>query len=130
MSRTKLKSRSRKKKISEILVQFASPMLEMIGTDAPPDTMRELFMTAVTVWNGVVWEQLGKGSHFVDEIRQQLCAADMLPMAAIVDDLIERKRTLFSDTRVMISSHEIVYNSDQTEFVVRAEGRVPDDAVN
>ena len=130
MSRTKLKSRSQKKKISETLIQFASPMLEMIGTDAPPDTMRELFMTAVTVWNGVVWEQLGKGSHFVDEIRQQLCAADMLPMAAIVDDLIERKRTVFSDTRVMISSHEIVYNSDQTEFVVRAEGRVPDGAVN
>jgi hypothetical protein len=131
MSRTKLKSpSSKKKKISETLIQFASPMLDLVGTDAPPDTIRELFMTAVTVWNGVVWEQLGRGSHYVNDIRQRLHTADMPPMAAIVDELIERKRTRFSDTLVMISSHEIVYNSDQTEFIVRAEGRVPKDAIN
>jgi hypothetical protein len=128
--RTKRPPTQPKKKISETLIKFALPMLQLTGADAPQETIKEIFMIAVTIWNSVALEQLGKGSHFVEETRKQIRSGNMSSMSAVIDEMIERKRTQFATDLVMIGSHEVFFNSDGTEFTVRADARVPRNTIN
>lgn len=109
-------------KISETLIRFAEPLMDFFGPDIPPDTIREMFLIAITVWNAVVFDQLGRGSHFIHDIKDRMSTPDMFLMRGLIDVLIEQKRSRFAEDFRMISHHEIIFNSDGS-WLVRVEAR-------
>jgi hypothetical protein len=113
------------RKISETLLDFASPLLELVGDDASAEQVHELLMIAVTVWNAMVMEEWGHGQHFLDQVRAQLKDPRVGPLGALVEVLIERRRERFAhDLRAI--GHFEVRPDPVDRFRIYAEARLAD----
>src|SRR5277367_352208 len=98
------------RKISETLLHFASLTPDALPSEAPERRARAALTVACTVWNAVVFADVLNDHRQLDEVRRLLAGT---PEAAeLVEQLIARKRTLFSDDERLIGNFEVTRTED------------------
>lgn len=110
-------------KISETLVEFASPLVELLERPIAPDPMRQSLLVAVLVWNSVVLAEWGLEADSLDRARQLLRAVPEAVRRFLFDELILRKRRRFASDRRLIGYFEV--HDEDGELRVRADACLP-----
>ena len=107
------------RKISETFLDFASPIMDNLPDDASAAYVEGVLKTPHVVWNAIVLSEVTGDRHFLDHIQ---AAMTQLPEgAALVNLLIQRKRTMFGQDHRLIGRYTIV--EKRGELVLRAEAR-------
>ena len=102
-------------------MQFAAPIIHDLPSEAPEHRAREALQVSFTAWNAVIFADVLNDPGSLDEIRR--LTAGKPETALLVDQLIERKRSLFADDDRMIGDWEVTRTEDGIN--VRAEARDP-----
>jgi hypothetical protein len=105
------------RKISETLLAFAKPVLDMMDKEALESGLR----IAVTVWNSVILDKQASGNQCMIELRIR-AATGPDGFDALVDKLVERKNKYFSDDMRLIANEKVRWEKGQ--WIVSAEARV------
>jgi len=109
------------RKISETFLHFAEPLLELIGPEATEHDMEEALKIAFTVWNAVLYETANGETRFLDMLRESMMSEPQL--AAVVGQLIARKRSLFGDDHRVVGQYKLTCKDG--ELRLWAEARTP-----
>ena len=115
--------RAPKRDISETLIDFTKPILELLDREVPYNTFEKVFQIAVTVWNAVVLDHLNITSQYTDKLESTVQNTDMPLMETLVHELIERKRNQFAQDLRIIGECQASLNA-AGELEVKAEARV------
>jgi len=121
VAKLKQKKRFPDRKISETFLHFAEPLLDAHGPHATAAEMEQSLKLAFTIWNAVVYEDAAGNTHFIDMVRNQI--ADEPESAALVEYLIDRKRSLFGHDHRLVGEFKLRREGD--EWRLRAEARDP-----
>lgn len=101
-------------KISETLINFALPLLELVDEETSQRQLTHAFMLVVTVWNAVVESEVNKDSSYLDELRTPLVKEDFGDYAlSMVEALISRKKELYPNDLRMISDYSLKYDAGE-----------------
>jgi hypothetical protein len=109
------------RKISETLLDFASPLLEDMPPDASGKQIQEVLMIGCTVWNAVVLDDVLGGSHYIGMVMHQMKGTVL--GSIMVSNLIDRKRDLFGEDHRLIGDYRVTRK--EGELRVWAEARDP-----
>jgi predicted hotdog family 3-hydroxylacyl-ACP dehydratase len=109
------------RKISETFLDFAEPLLDAHGPRATAAQMEQSLQLAFTIWNAVVYEDAAGNRRFIDSVRKH--TAHESELAAFVEQLIARKRSLFGDDHRLVGEFKLRREGD--EWRLRAEARDP-----
>jgi len=107
------------RKISETFLDFASPIMDNLPDDASAAYVESVLKTPYVVWNAMVLYEVKGDRHFLDQI--QAAMAQFPEGAALVNLLIERKRTMFGHDHRLIGIYAII--EKRGELVLRADVR-------
>jgi hypothetical protein len=83
-----------KRKISETLIDFAKPFLDIVDDNTTEQEISAGFIVVITVWNSMVFDQWW-GENCLDKIRSQLLKMNDPRSTRLLEVLAERKRKLF-----------------------------------
>jgi hypothetical protein len=108
-------------KISETFQRFAEPLAEAVGEEITKDRYEEILKIAFTVWNAVVFDTHAGNGNFVSQLRQWMSGNPLA--AAMVEQLIQRKKLHFADDQRVIGRYELVQKNG--EWRLWAEARDP-----
>lgn len=113
------------RKISETLMEFAEPVIDMSPEDLSPEEAETMLRLPWLVWNAVVMDG-GKGTTYLAQARARLEAAPtQAPGAlALFDMLVRRKRELFGQDRRLLGEVSVKRAPDGG-LTVRVEARMP-----
>jgi hypothetical protein len=109
------------RKISETLLHFARLTPDALPSEAPERRAQEALTVACTVWNAVVFADVLNDHRHLDEVRRLISASP--EGAALVEQLITRKRAQFADDERLIGNFEVTRTEDGIN--VHAEARNP-----
>lgn len=111
-------------KVSATVLAYVEPLF-LMPCGPPPEKFREILKIAVLVWNSVVLDE-HLGTDYLSDLRARLQSLDdprrRALMRALVDDLVDRKRSAFSEEKWMVGSWDIIPQPDG-EVRVRIEAR-------
>src|SRR6266700_7352512 len=108
------------RKISEMFLHFAAPLLENLPGDAPEHHAQQALQVSFTAWNAVIFADVLDDHRHLDEIRRLTGKPET---ALLMEQLIARKRALFADDERMIGTWEITRTEDGINL--RADARDP-----
>ena len=109
------------RKISETLIDFASPILDSAPEGVTAEELKKGLVVAVTVWNAVVIEEWGFEQKYFDDIHKRLRSNP--ESAELIEALVERKRKKFAGDLRAISDFDVKVKKDGT-FSISAEARI------
>jgi hypothetical protein len=109
------------RKISETFLEFATPMLKDLPSEATEQRAREALEVSYTAWNAVVFADVINDHRHLEYIRR--LTADKPEVAQLMEQLIVRKRTLFANDERLIGSWEVTRTEDGINL--RADARDP-----
>ena len=109
------------RKISETLLDFASPILELRPDDTPDAEIEKVLIYAVAVWNALIFEEIKGDGHYISEIRERMSVNPVVE--SLVTELIQRKQTLFKEDYRLIGDYKITRKNGQLNLW--AEARDP-----
>jgi len=108
-------------KVSATILAFVEPLFLMPG-GPPPEKFEQIMSIAVLVWNAVVLDD-HEGTDYLAQTRAQLRLMDDPRgrefMVALVDDLADRKRTVFAEDDWLVGEWKILEGTSR----VRVEAR-------
>jgi hypothetical protein len=117
------------RKISETLLDFAHPFIEMIDGSTTQQDIENGLTLAITVWNSLVFEVVQNDPLHLERLRNSILKSDNPEGWMMMEDLIKRKREKFADDLRAISDFSVTYSNGNLN--VRAEARkVPGKGVN
>ena len=107
--------------ISEVLLEYVSPLVERLSLAARPEQLRTLLQLAVIVWNAM----LDTSGEPEDEARRMIATMQSkfwtAPPAAVVDWLAWRRILRYGDDPRLIASADVVRESDGIRVIATAE---------
>jgi hypothetical protein len=109
------------RKISETFMEFAEPLLGSADEAPTKEQLETVLKIAFTIWNAVVLDAVSGNSQYVNEIRKYLSGHVM--QAALVEQMISRKQTMFGNDHWMIGDFRI--SKKDGEWHLWAEARKP-----
>ena len=109
------------RKISETLLDFAHPFIEMIDGNTTQQDIENGLMIAITVWNSLVFEVVQNDPLHLERLRNSILKSDNPQGWMMMEDLIKRKREKFADDLRAISDFSVTYSNGNLN--VRAEAR-------
>ncbi|MBL8829706.1 MAG: hypothetical protein JNM18_22195 [Planctomycetaceae bacterium] len=117
------------KAISAALLEFADPILSMLGTRVSDQQLDDVLRNAYTIWNAVVIaDHFGK-TEMVQGIQSSVSSKGADPnLVLIIISMIERTRLEFGDDHRIIGEFKIVYRDGERRVratVVDYHGRNP-----
>ena len=121
MAKRKSKLNFPDRKISDTLLRFADPILDVLGPDITEAEMERVLMVAWMAWNAVVYADVVGKRDLLDQFYTAMALEPELKRFAEL--LIDRKRTLFGDDERLIGEYKL-YRKDG-EIRLRAEARDP-----
>jgi hypothetical protein len=92
-----------------------------LGPNATDYQMEQALKVAFTVWNAVVYETVNGETRFIEMLRNSMVPEPQL--AALAEQLIARKRSLFGDDHRLVGEYKFFYKDGERRF--RAEARDP-----
>lgn len=90
------------RKISETLLEFSAPLLEVLPEGAGEPEIRRVLMVGVTVWNAVNVADTGRDVLPLEQVLE--VARTHSSEGALIEMLVERKRGQFGDDRRLIGN--------------------------
>ncbi len=107
---------------SGTFMKWAEPLLRLVA-DAPRSSKTSALEIAATTWNAVTLEDAGVAPGAIAEMKERLAqlpppGADLF--GAIVTELIESRRTQFSDAKWTISKCELRGTGEKTRVFLQA----------
>ena len=108
-------------KISETLLDFAYPFIEMIDASTTQQDIENGLTLAITVWNSIVFEVVQNDSSYLDKLRNSISQSDNPQGWMMMEVLIQRKKEKFADDLRAISDFSVSYSNGKLN--VRAEAR-------
>ena len=109
------------RKISETLLDFAHPFIEMIDENTTQQDIENGLIIAVTVWNSMVFEVIQNDPSYFEKLRNLIVEDDNPEGWMMMENLIKRKREKFADDLRAISDLSVTYSNGNLN--VRAEAR-------
>jgi len=109
------------RKISETLLRFAEPMLQDFTGEAGVQQAETVLRVACTVWNAVVFADVLNRDHYLHQVLSLVLERG--ETAALVEQMVARKRALFGDDERLIGKWEVIRTPDGIN--VRADARDP-----
>ncbi len=109
------------RKISETLLDFAHPFIEMINGSTTQQDIENGLTLAITVWNSLVFEVVQNDPLHLEKLRDSILESDNPEGWMMMEDLIKRKREKFADDLRAISDFSVTYSNGNLN--VRAEAR-------
>jgi len=109
------------RKISETFLDFVAPLMAAAGAVATKGQVEQALKIAFTVWNSVVFDTKRGNTAYLTRIRQ-LTVNDPVS-AALVEQMISRKRALFGDDLRLIGEYRLTQKNG--EWRLWAEARDP-----
>ena len=103
-----IEDRTGEPKMSEILLDFAAPLLDMADTN-DKDEVRMILSMAATAWNAAIMEDTA-GKQALDRLLAPLLKEDPEGKPGLqpyVRMLMDRKREEFGDVQRVITSYEV-----------------------
>ena len=108
-------------KISEAFLEFAEPVLVKEQGPPTPEEVESVLRLASTVWNAVVFDTVRGNTEWVTKVRKQV--ADQPPLAALMEQMILRKKSLFGDDLRLVGEYKLVEQDGERRL--RVEARAP-----
>lgn len=93
------------RKISETFLDFASPLLRDLPSEALEHRAREALQVSFTAWNAVIFADVLNDHRHLDEI--QRLTAGKPETALLMERMIARKRSLFANDARLIGTWEV-----------------------
>jgi hypothetical protein len=115
------KAKFPQRKISETFLDFSSPILDSLGQDVTKYKVEQVLKIAFTAWNAVVIDTVKGNSQYVAQLRQ--LTRDDPMSAALIEQMISRKKDMFSDDLRMIGEYRVTQK--RGEWRLWAEARDP-----
>ncbi len=109
------------RKISETLLDFAHPFIEMIDENTTQQDIENGLTIAITVWNSMVFEVVRNDPSYLENLRNSIVESDNPQGCMMMEELIKRKRDKFADDLRAISDFSVTYSNGNLN--VRAEAR-------
>jgi hypothetical protein len=109
------------RKISETLLDFAHPFIEIIDENTTQQDIENGLIIAVTVWNSLVFEVVQNNPSHLMNLRNSILENDNPQEWMMMENLIKRKREKFADDLRAISDFSVTYSKGNLN--VRAEAR-------
>lgn len=100
------------KPISRTLLEFARPLLQVVGPGLDRETFQEVLRVAVTVWNAVVMEQVGHSGKYLEAAREAVESQALPPAVSVFDALVEHKHQAHPDDARLILDFRLVESED------------------
>ncbi len=116
-----MRSRFPDRKISETIIDFAKPVLEMLPPDATPEAVTDVIKITSLAWNAVVFADAKGNDEYLRELRTRL--AEHPDRAVFMNLLVERKRSCFSEDMRLIGDYRVSWSNG--EIHLWAEARSP-----
>ena len=108
-------------KISEAFLEFAQPLLVKEQAPPTPEETENALKLAFMVWNAVVYDTIRGNTDWVTKVRKQV--ADHPPLAALMDQMTLRKKSLFGHDLRLVGEYKLV--EQDGEWRLRVEARAP-----
>jgi hypothetical protein len=115
------------RKISETLIDFAKPFLDIVDENTSEQEISAGFMVAITLWNSMVFDQWWSGENCLDKVRSQLLKMNDPRGTHLLEILAERKRKLFPHDLRAVGRYSFTYEDGNLHL--HAEARM-DQAVH
>lgn len=110
------------RKISETLIDFAKPFLDIVDENTTEQEISAGFIVAITVWNSMVFDQWWSGENCLDKVRSLLLKMNDPRGAHLLETLIERKRKLFAHDLRAVGHYSFTYKDGNLHL--HAEARM------
>ncbi len=110
------------RKISETLIDFAQPIIELIDDDTTEEQIEMGFVLVVTVWNSLVFEVVKNDPSYVETLWKSIYEMEVEDGIALMEALIARKRKKFNDDLRAIADYSISYSGGYLN--VKADARL------
>ena len=97
------------RKISATILDFGTPLFDLIPPDAPIATQREVLSIAILVWNAVIIDE-AKGTSHLHDARKSLRALPSAGRALFdkaFDELVASKNRDFRDDKRLVGNWEL-----------------------
>jgi hypothetical protein len=107
------------RKISETLLEFAEPLIDLHGDAPNKSELESVLGLACVIWNACVLDAWHGTTDNVDAMRKLL--KENPDIVALMEYLIERKQKQYGDDFRAIMNEQVVEKNG--ELVVRAEAR-------
>jgi hypothetical protein len=114
--------RMSKRKISETLIDFAKPFLDIVDENTTEQEISAGLIVAITVWNSMVFDQWWSGENCLDKVRSQLLQMNDSRGTHLLEILAERKRKLFYHDLRAVGRHSFSYKDGNLHL--HAEARM------
>jgi hypothetical protein len=108
-------------KISEAFLEFADPLLVKEQGPPTPEEVESVLRLASIAWNAVVFDTVRGNTDWVTKVRRQV--ADEPPLAALMEQMILRKKSLFGHDLRLVGEYKLVEQDGQ--WRLRVEARAP-----
>jgi hypothetical protein len=106
---------SNPQKMSEIIIDYAEPLLEISTTDK--DQEKAVIM-AITLWNLAILKE-NERQEMIDSLTPRLVQeGDPADLNQIIEYFIERKQLLYPDVNRMILDYDCVHTTDRLHLNV------------
>ncbi|MHB8873227.1 MAG: hypothetical protein ACYC8T_06025 [Myxococcaceae bacterium] len=99
------------RKISETILDFASPLLNALGNAPSDEQVRTALSIAIAAWNAATLDAWKPENAEAEALRRSIAAADeshRVAMLALVESLLERKRTGFAHDLRAVGKWEVL----------------------
>jgi hypothetical protein len=110
------------RKISETLIDFAKPFLDIVDKNTTEQEIAAGFVVAITVWNSMVFDQWWSGENCLDKVRSHLLKMNDPRGTHLLEILVERKRKLFPNDLRAVGRHSFTYKDGNLRL--HAEARI------
>ncbi|KJR97491.1 MAG: hypothetical protein VR65_24335 [Desulfobulbaceae bacterium BRH_c16a] len=110
-----------KNKISEAFLQYSMPLIDSLGESPTQNQIEKILQLTYSVWNSTVLDEVRNNSSNIDMLKKLL--NNDFEGLAILEELISRKRTLFSNDLRLIGEYSL--RKEDEEWRIRVEARDP-----
>ncbi len=106
---------SNPQKMSEIIIDYAEPLLEIATTDKGQE---KAVILAITLWNLAILKE-NERQDMIDSLNPLLLQGDdPADLNQIIDYFMERKQLLYPDVNRMILDYDCVHTTDRLHLNV------------
>jgi len=110
-----------KNKISEAFLQYSMPLIDSLGDSPTQNQIEKILQLTYSVWNSMVLDEVRNNSSNIDMLKKLL--NNDFEGLAILEELISRKRTLFSNDLRLIGEYSL--RKEDEEWRIRVEAKDP-----
>ena len=115
------------RKVSEIFLDYASPLLDFAGPDVTKTELENFLKLAFITWNSVILDEHNPKNHLIKEMKQLIRNAEP-PIRDFLMMMVQRKKTDFAQEKFLIGTFKVY--KEKGDFRVQVEARAKPEQKN